>query len=92
MTASIVRHWAATCLMLSAATGSVCAEGVPKYAPKPGQLLTYEQTETFKGRGEDSRYKTTWRLWVTGQNSDGSWRIFAREGMKMLGQQATGTR
>jgi peroxiredoxin len=89
MTALFVRHWAATCLMLSAATGSVCAEGVPKFAPKPGQLLTYEQSQTFTSRGEDSRYKTTWRLWVTGQNADGSWRIVAREGMKTLGPQGS---
>jgi len=47
--------------MLSAATGFTTAGTVPKYAPKPGQLLTYEENQSFKGRGEDSRYKTTWR-------------------------------
>ena len=61
----------------------------PRYAPKPGQLLTYEENQSFKGRGEDSRYKTTWRLWVTGRNDDGSWRIVAREGMKTLREKAS---
>jgi len=75
--------------MLSAATGFTTAGTVPKYAPKPGQLLTYEENQSFKGRGEDSRYKTTWRLWVTGRNDDGSWRIVAREGMKTLREKAS---
>ena len=84
MTAPTVR-WAMTCLMLSALTGSVSAGELPRYALKPGQLLTYQEIQSLKGQGEESRYKTTWRLWVTGRNDDGSWRIVAREGMQTLG-------
>ncbi len=89
MNASIVRLWAATWVILWAASLSSRAATIPRYAPKPGQLLTYEQNESFTGRAEDSRYKTTWRLWVVGRNDDGSWRFVARESMKTLRDNAS---
>ena len=61
----------------------------PSYAPMPGQVLTYEEEQTFKGAGENSRYRTNWRIWVIGKNEDGSWRMVVSETMKSLGQPAT---
>ena len=89
MTAANVRTWVATGLMVSACTGSLRAGGVPRYAPKPGQVLTYEENQTFKGQGENSAYRTTWRIWVVCRNDDGSWPMVVREGMKTLGQPAS---
>lgn len=82
MTASIVRFWAGTWLILSVGAGPLHAGDVPRYELKPGQVLTYEDEQTYKGKSENSTYKTTWRLWVVGRNDDGSWRIVARTAMK----------
>ena len=50
--------------------------------PSPGQVLTYEENQTFKGTGENSAYRTTWRIWVVGKNDDGSFRMVVRESMQ----------
>ncbi len=89
MTASIVRFWAATGLMLAGASGSLEADTVPRYELKPGQVLTYEVKESYQGKSEDSGYRTTWRLWVVGRNDDGSWRVVARTAMKALTREGT---
>ena len=90
MTASIFRLAIASCLVFSACTGSSSAGGVPRYAPKPGQVLTYEENQIFKSGGESSAYRTTWRIWVVGRNDDGSWRMVVRESMKTLGEAGSG--
>ena len=75
-------------LVVSACTGSAIAGDLPRYSPKPGQVLNYEENQSFKGTGENSAYRTTWRIWVVGKNDDGSWRMVVRETMKTLGQSA----
>jgi thiol-disulfide isomerase/thioredoxin len=82
MTASIVRFWAGAWLILSVGAGPLWAGAVPRYDLKPGQVLTYEEEQTYKGKSENTTYKTTWRIWVVGRNDDGSWRIVARTGLK----------
>jgi thiol-disulfide isomerase/thioredoxin len=84
MTASIVRCWVATGLIAMVGMGTLRAGTVPRYDLRPGQVLTYEEDQKFKGEGEDSAYRTTWRLWVVGRNDDGSWRVVARTAMKSL--------
>jgi thiol-disulfide isomerase/thioredoxin len=84
MTAANIRIWVATCLSASVFVGSSSAADVPTYSPKPGQVLTYEENQAFKGTGENSAYRTTWRIWVIGKNDDGSWRMVVRETMKSL--------
>jgi thiol-disulfide isomerase/thioredoxin len=84
MRTSTLHFWMAACLVLAAGSGSLRAGEVPKYAPKPGQVLTYEENQTFKGSGENSAYRTTWRIWVVGKNDDGSLRMVVREAIKML--------
>ncbi|MGO9466675.1 MAG: TlpA family protein disulfide reductase [Isosphaeraceae bacterium] len=86
MTTSIVRMWAGAWLVLLVAAGLLPAGAVPRYDLKPGQVLTYESKETFTSKSENSRSKTTWRLWVVGRNDDGSWRIVARTAMATLGE------
>jgi thiol-disulfide isomerase/thioredoxin len=92
MTASIVRSWAAAWLMASVGTGLLNGDTVPRYELRPGQVLTYEEDESFKGKSENSAYKTTWRLWIVGRNDDGSWRVVARTAMKTLGGQGSSAR
>jgi thiol-disulfide isomerase/thioredoxin len=91
MTTSIVRIGAVVGLVFSVAAAPSRAGVVPRYDLKPGQVLTYEEEESFKGR-QNSGYKTTWRLWVVGRNDDGSWRIVARTTMKTLGEQGSSAR
>jgi thiol-disulfide isomerase/thioredoxin len=86
MTTARLRTWAAACLVISAGSSSLKAAEVPKYAPRPGQVLTYEENQTFKGKGENSAYRTTWRIWVVGKNDDGSFRMIVREAIKSLGE------
>ena len=88
MTTARLGTWVAACLVVSAGSGSLKAGEVPRYAPRPGQVLTYEENQTFKGTGENSAYRTTWRIWVVGKNDDGSFQMVVREAMKTLG---TGT-
>ncbi len=78
MTASVIRFGVAAWLFAWVAAGSLDAGTVPRYDLKPGQVLTYEQDQSFKGKSPTSRYTTTWTLWVVGRNDDGSWRIVAR--------------
>jgi thiol-disulfide isomerase/thioredoxin len=87
MTASIVRSWATILLMFVASSSSSSAGTMPTYALNPGQLLTYEENQNLQSKDQESRYKRTLRLWVTGRNDDGSWRVVAREGMKVLSKQ-----
>jgi thiol-disulfide isomerase/thioredoxin len=86
MTTSSLQCWVAACLAFSAGSGSLRAGEVPKYSPKPGQVLTYEENQTFKGSGENAAYRTTWKIWVVGRNDDGCFRMVVRETMKMLPQ------
>ncbi len=88
MTTARVQSWVAACLVISAGSGLLQAGEVPRYAPSPGQVLTYEENQTFKGKGENSAYRTTWRIWVVGKNDDGSFRMVVREAMKSLGEGA----
>jgi thiol-disulfide isomerase/thioredoxin len=88
MTTARLRVWVAACLVVSAGSVSLKAGEVPRYAPRPGQVLTYEENQTFKGKGENSAYRTTWRIWVVGKNDDGSFRMVVREAMKSLGEGA----
>lgn len=76
--------WLAACLVASAGLGSVKAGEVARYSPKPGQVLTYEENQTFEGSGEKSAYRTTWKIWAVGKNDDGSCRMVVRESMKTL--------
>ncbi len=92
MTSTIVGKWAGAWLVLLVATGLLPAGAVPRYDLKPGQVLTYEATESFKGKDRSSSYKTTWRLWVVGRNDDGSWRIVARTALATLGEQGSPAR
>ena len=92
MTASIVRLAIASWVVLSASNGSSRAAGMPRYAPKSGQVLTYEENQNFKSRGENSAYRTTWRIWVVGRNNDGSWRMVVREAMKTLDEPGSSAR
>jgi thiol-disulfide isomerase/thioredoxin len=78
----------AACLVLSAGSGFLKAGEVPRYAPKLGQVLTYEEDQAFKGTGENSAYRTTWRIWVVGKNDDGSFRMVVRESMQTRGKNA----
>jgi len=89
MTTSIVRIWAGAWLVFLVATGLVEAGAVPRYDLKPGQVLTYEANESFKGKDDNSRYQTTWRLWVVGRNDDGSWRIVARTVMATVAEKGS---
>jgi thiol-disulfide isomerase/thioredoxin len=67
--------------MLSAAVSSPGA-AVPRYTLEPGQVLTYEETETFNARSYNSDYRMAWQFWVVGRNDDGSWRVVARQSIK----------
>ena len=92
MNAPIVRSWSVAWLLAMVATGPLQAGTVPRYDLRPGQVLTYEEEQRFKGEGEDSAYRTTWRLWVVGRNDDGSWRVVARTAMKTLGERGSSGR
>ena len=92
MSASIVRIWAATGLLVMVGTGSVRAGALPRYDLRPGQVLTYEEEQRFQGQGENSAYRTTWRLWVIGRDDDGSWRVVARTAVKSLGEGSSAAR
>ena len=50
MSTSNVRTWVAACLVLSAGSGLLQAGEVPRYAPKPGQVLTYEEEPDLQGK------------------------------------------
>jgi len=92
MIASIVRVGAGAWLVFSVATVRLEAGAVPRYDLKPGQVLTYEASESFKGKDRNDSYKTTWTLWVVGRNDDGSCRIVARTAMATLGEQGSPAR
>jgi thiol-disulfide isomerase/thioredoxin len=88
MNATKVSLGVATWLMLVAAVPSHGA-AVPRYTLEPGQVLTYEETETFRAQSYNSEYTIAWRLWVVGRNDDGSWRIVARQNSRTKRQQAS---
>jgi thiol-disulfide isomerase/thioredoxin len=92
MTAEIVRGWAGACLVLSVAARSFAASPLPRYELKPGQVLTYEDKQSYRGKGENQDYKTIWRFWVVGKNDDGSWRIVAQTAMTTLAQEGSAAR
>ena len=78
MTALRLQTCLAACLVLGSASVKAGDE-VPKYAPRPGQVLTYEESETFKSRSENGTSQTTWRIWVVARNDDGSFRMVVRQ-------------
>ncbi len=79
MTATTIRRWCLAWLLTPMVAGAADGGTVPRYDLKPGQVLTYEEDQTFEGRGFESRVRITRRFWILGRNDDGSWRIFARE-------------
>jgi thiol-disulfide isomerase/thioredoxin len=79
MTAPKIRLGFAASLVFSAAIPALGGVAPPRYALEPGQVLTYEEAQTFHARSYSSEYKTRWQLWVVGRNDDGSWRIVARQ-------------
>ena len=89
MTTARLQSWVAACLVISAGSGLLKAGEVPTYAPKPGQVLTYEENQTFKGKGENSAYRTTWRIWVVGKERRRELPMVVREAMKTLGEGAS---
>ncbi len=82
MIASIARIWAGACLVFSVATGTLHGGTLPRYDLRPGQVLTYEHEESYKGQ-QGGTYKSNWQLWVVGSNGDGRWQIVARTVMTM---------
>ncbi len=84
MMTSRVCCWTAACLVFWGGPGLCGSAEVPRYAPKPGQVLTYAETQTFTESGEKSGYRTTWRIWVIGKNEDGSFRMVVRESIGRL--------
>lgn len=92
MNTSGVRTGVLAWAMLGAASGLRAAEGPPRYDLKPGQVLTYREDQSFRGPGENSRYRFTWRFWVVGDSDDGGWTIVVRQGSKDLPTLATAGR
>jgi thiol-disulfide isomerase/thioredoxin len=89
MCAANLGRWAMTCLIFASASACAYAGVLPRYTLEPGKLITYEETQIFKGAGEESRYRTTWRLWVIGRNQGGSWRLIAREGVEVVSRKGS---
>ena len=89
MSTSFVRIGATAWLGVSLTTAASAAGPPPRYELKPGQVIAYEEKQDYKGRSGDSEYQWTRRLWVVGQNGDGSWRVVAREGLKSLREQGS---
>jgi thiol-disulfide isomerase/thioredoxin len=67
---------------LLAAVGTAGAAELPRYDLKPGQILDYEENQSFKSAQRDS--DTTWasRVWVLGRNDDGSARVVVKQTLK----------
>jgi thiol-disulfide isomerase/thioredoxin len=80
MFASIVRSGFAAGLL--AAVGGAGAAEAPRYDLKPGQVLDYEEHQSFQSAQRDS--ETTWasRVWVLGRNDDGSARVVVKQALK----------
>ncbi|MDR3620093.1 MAG: TlpA disulfide reductase family protein [Paludisphaera borealis] len=80
MLTSIVRSWFAAGLL--AAVGTTGAGEVPRYVLKPGQVVDYEERQSFDSAQRKS--ETTWasRVWVVGRNDDGSARVVIRQTLK----------
>jgi thiol-disulfide isomerase/thioredoxin len=89
MTVANILIWVTTGLVGSVTVASASAPGSLNYTPRVGQVITYEENQAFQGRGENSAYRTTWRIWVIGKNDDGSFRMVVREAMKTLNQPAS---
>jgi len=80
MFASIIRSGFAAGMLT--AVGATGAAEVPRYDLKPGQILDYEEHQSFKSAQQDSN--TTWasRAWVLGRNDDGSARVVVKQTLK----------
>ncbi|APW61281.1 TlpA family protein disulfide reductase [Paludisphaera borealis] len=87
MLTSIVRSWFAAGLL--AAVGAAGAGEVPRYVLKPGQVVDYEERQSYDGVNEHS--ETTWisRIWVVGRNDDGSARVVIRQSMDSKSKQGS---
>jgi thiol-disulfide isomerase/thioredoxin len=79
MTYSILRVCVGTLLLLSLPAASSQDEALPRYNLRPGQVLTYQENQSPQAHAPGARYTVIWRLWVTGRNDDGSWRLVARQ-------------
>lgn len=79
MAASIVRFWAGMLLVLATGSGSLADGALPRYALKPGHVLTYEENLSFKGQRISADYKFVRQFWVVGRNGDGGLRVVTRE-------------
>ena len=80
MRASIVRSWLTTSLLL--AVGAAGAAEVPRYDLKPGEIVDYEERQSFKSAQQNSETTWTSRVWVVGRNDDGSARAIVRQVLK----------
>lgn len=54
------------------------AGDLPRYALRPGQILSYESAMPFPYEGGTFHFRTSWTIWVVGRNDDGGWRLIAR--------------
>lgn len=79
MRTSIVRSWFAAGMLATA--GATGAAELPRYALKPGQIIDYEQRESFKSAQRNSETTWTSRVWVVGRN-DGGVRVVVRQVLK----------
>ena len=52
--------------------------GLPRYALQPGMELHYSGQGSFKHDRGSFDSASDWKVWVTRENSDGSWRIVIR--------------
>jgi peroxiredoxin len=54
-------------------------DGLPRYFFKRGQELTYQSTSEYHpDDGAVLKSESTWQVWVTEQNDDGSWHLILR--------------
>jgi thiol-disulfide isomerase/thioredoxin len=60
----------------------------PRYQLKVGQELIYKGSSLFQYEGGAFDDRTSWQLWVTRSNDDGSWRLFMRQGSVFVQKRA----
>jgi thiol-disulfide isomerase/thioredoxin len=88
MSASSLRFLGGICLLLPWATDSLGAGATPRYALRPGQVISYEENRSHA----EGASRTTWRLWVVQQNGDGSWHVVVRAATKRLVERDSASR
>lgn len=69
-------------MIVPGTTGAVRAaddDGLPRYFFKRGQELTYQSTSEYRPvESAPLKSESTWQVWVTEQNGDGSWHLILR--------------